>query len=126
MPTLEVSIYPALVLALNGGMRDSEIRRLTWSQIDWEKKVLTVGRSKTDAGTGRTIPVNGTLLEALLEHTRWYTKHFGGVKPEWFVFPGGSRFPKDPTRRSDRSKPPGSTSARRQVFRAAGTITDIR
>jgi integrase len=92
------SIYPALVLALNGGMRDSEIRRLTWSQIDWEKKILTVGRSKTEAGTGRTIPLNGTLLDALLQHTRWYAKHFGAVKPEWFVFPGGSRFPKDPAR----------------------------
>jgi integrase len=57
-----------------------------------------VGRSKTEAGTGRTIPLNGALLQALLDHTRWYAKHFGEVKPEWFVFPGGSRFPKDPAR----------------------------
>ena len=92
------SIYPALVLALNGGMRDSEIKRLTWSQIDWDKKILTVGRSKTDAGTGRTIPLNGTLLDALRDHGHWYAKHFGEVKPRWFVFPGGSRFPTDPAR----------------------------
>ena len=92
------SIYPALVLALNGGMRDSEIKRLTWSQIDWNKKMLTAGRSQTDAGSGRTIPLNGTLLVALLEHTRWYAKHFGAARPDWFVFPGGSRFPKDPAR----------------------------
>jgi len=76
------SIYPALVLALNGGMRDSEIKRLTWNQIVWQKKILTVGRSKSEAGTGRTIPLNGTLLEALRDHGRWYAKHFGGVKPE--------------------------------------------
>jgi integrase len=41
-----------LVLALNDGMRDSEIKRLTWNQIDWDKKILTVGRSKSEAGTG--------------------------------------------------------------------------
>lgn len=86
------------MLALNGGMRDSEIKRLTWSQIDWDKKILTVGLSKTEAGTGRTIPLNGSLLQALADHTRWYAKHFGTVQPDWFVFPGGSRFPKDPAK----------------------------
>ena len=79
-------------------MRDSEIKRLTWGQIDWDKKILTVGRSKTDAGTGRTIPLNGALLQALVDHMRWYATHFGEVKPEWFVFPGGSRFPRNPAR----------------------------
>lgn len=91
------SIYPALVLALNCGMRDSEIKSLRWNQIDWEKKILTVGQSKTDAGTGRTIPLNGTLLEALVDHTRWYAMRFGNAEPDWFVFPGGGRSPKDPT-----------------------------
>jgi integrase len=69
-----------------------------WSQIDWDKKILTVGRSKTEAGAGRTIPLNGTQLAALVDHLRWYVNQFGEVKPEWFVFPGGSRFPKDPAR----------------------------
>jgi integrase len=57
-------------------MRDSEIRSLTWSQIDWQKKILTVGKS--------------------VDHSRWYTMRFGETKPEWFVFPGGGRSPKDP------------------------------
>jgi integrase len=92
------SIYPALVLALNCGMRDAEIKNLTWSQIDFGKRILTVGKSKTDAGTGRTIPLNGTVLDALIDHTFWYTKRFGEAQPEWFVFPGGGRSPKDPTR----------------------------
>ncbi len=90
------SIYPALMLALNCGMRDTEIRGLTWGQIDWKKKILTVGQSKTDAGTGRTIPLNGTLLDALVDHARWYSMRFGDTRPEWFVFPGGGRSPKDP------------------------------
>jgi len=29
---------------------------------------------------------------------RWYTRQFVEVKRDWFVFPGGSRFPKDPTK----------------------------
>jgi integrase-like protein len=59
-------IYPAIVLALNTGMRDSEIRNLTWAQIDFFKQSLTVGKSKTAAGTGRTIPLNGQLLRTLM------------------------------------------------------------
>jgi integrase len=89
-------IYPALVVALNCGMRDSEIRLLTWDQVDFEKRFLTVGKSKTAAGEGRTIPLNGTLLDALVEHARWYVQQFGQTRPEWFLFPGGGRFPKDP------------------------------
>ena len=92
------SIYPALVLALNCGMRDAEIKNLTWAQIDFEKRILTVGQSKTDAGTGRRIPLNGTVLDSLVDHTRWYVARFGEVKPDWFLFPGGGRSPKDPAR----------------------------
>ncbi|MGO9012866.1 MAG: tyrosine-type recombinase/integrase [Bryobacteraceae bacterium] len=91
------SIYPALVLALNCGMRDAEIKNLTWHQIDFSKQILTVGQSKTDAGTGRTIPLNGTVLDALVDHTGWYKARFGETRPDWFLFPGGGRSPKDPT-----------------------------
>ena len=51
-------IFPALVLALNCGLRDFEIRLLTGDQVDFEKRFLTVGQSKTEAGTGRTIPLS--------------------------------------------------------------------
>lgn len=44
------AIYAALTLALNAGMRDAEIRSLTWAQVDLEKRFLTVGRAKTEAG----------------------------------------------------------------------------
>jgi integrase len=98
-------ILPALTLAFNAGLRHSEIRHLTWSQIDFEKRFLTVGKSKSEAGEGRTIPLNDSLLAVLVEYARWYTKRFGTAKPEWFVFPGrvgkpenGKRRPYDPTR----------------------------
>jgi len=92
------AIYPALVLALNAGMRDAEIRTLTWAQVDFEKQFLTVGRSKTEAGEGRTIPLNSVLLPALLGHSRWYTRRFGMMKPEWHLFPFGKSKHLDPTR----------------------------
>lgn len=93
------NIYPALVLDLNCGLRDKELRQLRWRQIDLiEKKALTVGKSKTDAGTGRVIPLNDTVLTALLAHAAWYTRRFGECNPEWFVFAAGKGQPNDPTR----------------------------
>jgi integrase len=58
-------IYPALMLALNAGMRSGEIRELRWEQIDLERRFLIVGKSKTEAGEGRTIPLNPALYDVL-------------------------------------------------------------
>jgi len=91
-------IYPALTLALNAGMRDAEIKNLTWEQIDFEKQYLTVGRSKTDAGEGRTIPLNSKLYEVFREYKVWYREKFGAPQAEWYVFPFGKPSPCDPTR----------------------------
>ena len=90
-------IYPALVLALNCGMRDAEIRNLPWSQINFEKRLLTVGKAKTAAGTGRTIPLNEAVTDALVDHAKWYLQSFGETRQGWFLFPGGGRFPSDPS-----------------------------
>jgi integrase len=92
------AIYPALMLALNTGERDAEIRNLQWERVDFAKAVLTVGESKTEAGEGRTIPLNSALLEAMIEYAEWYTKRFGTIQPKWYVFPFGKPRPNDPTR----------------------------
>jgi integrase len=81
--TRSPNIGPALELALNAGLRDAEIRHLTWAQIDLEKRVLTVGRSKTEAGEGRTIPLNASLMSALLDHSVWFAAKLGEPQPEW-------------------------------------------
>src|SRR5215472_11171071 len=47
-----------VILALNTTLRKNEIRTLRWSQIDFEKRTLTVGKSKTEGGSGRLIPLN--------------------------------------------------------------------
>jgi integrase len=92
-------MHAALALDLNTGLRDKELRQIRWEQIDLlQKKALTVGKSKTDAGTGRLIPLNETALAALEAHAAWYVKRFGACRPEWFVFAFGTPLPKDPTR----------------------------
>jgi len=50
------------------GLRPVEIRRMKWDWIDFENSILTVGKSKTKAGTGRKIPIPNQLRVALLEH----------------------------------------------------------
>jgi integrase len=92
------AIYPALMLALHAGMRDAEMRGLQWARLDLHKAILTVGDSKTEAGQGRTIPLNADVLAALEEYSRWYVGKFGKPRPEWYVFPFGKPQPTDPTR----------------------------
>src|SRR5205085_4202067 len=59
------SLPVAVVLALETGMRYSEIRLLQWRQVDFVRRVVTVGKSKTDAGTGREIPLGKRAEQAL-------------------------------------------------------------
>jgi integrase len=92
------AIYPALMLALHVGLRDAEIRGLQWGRIDLHKAMLTVGDSKTEAGQGRTIPLNGDVLAALVEHSKWFLEKFKATQPDWYVFPFGQPQPTDPTR----------------------------
>lgn len=91
-------IFAALTMALKLGLRDSEIRGLTWSQINWESKILTVVRSKTAAGEGRTIPILPDVEQLLLHHSQWYTGRFGTALPEWYLFPFGRANKLDPSR----------------------------
>jgi integrase len=91
-------MHAALALDLNTGLRDKELREIRWEQIDLFRKMLTVGKSKTEAGTGRVIPLNVTAIAALEAHAGWYTRRFGECRPEWFVFAFGKPLPTDPTR----------------------------
>jgi integrase len=77
------SLYPVVMLALNTGMRAGEIRGLTWAQVDFLAGALTVGKSKTVAGTGRIIPLNPRAV-AVLGHWRAV---FTEAQPEHYVFP---------------------------------------
>jgi integrase len=77
------SLLPAVTLALNTCMRYSEIRLLRWQQVDFSTHEITVGKSKSDAGTGRVIPVNARAW-AVLE---FWASNFPDRKPAHYVFP---------------------------------------
>ena len=84
--------------ALLTGMRSGEITGLTWGQVDFARRVVTVGRAKTASGTGRQIPMNPQLFEVLSTHAEWFTRRFGDTRPEYHLFPFGKPTPNDPTR----------------------------
>jgi integrase len=77
------SLYPAVVTALQACPRYSEIRLLRWQQIDLGRRTITVGKSKTDAGEGRVIPMSRFLYEALA----LWAAQFPARKLNHFVFP---------------------------------------
>ena len=91
-------IYPAIVIALNTGMRDSEIRHLQWKQVDFFKQIFNVGKSKTRAGTGRTIPINSELLKVLADYKHWYEAKVAQEKQDHYVFPWAHSRHYDPKR----------------------------
>ncbi len=94
------SVYPALMLALHCGLRDAELRGLTWDRVilDGAVPMLAVGDSKTEAGEGRTIPLNTDVIAALESHRKWYLKKFSETRDEWYLFPFGQPQPTDPCR----------------------------
>jgi integrase len=77
------SLLPAVLLALNTGMRYSELRLLRWEQIDLGRRMVRVGKSKTEAGTGRTIPLNDKATKVL----KFWAEQFPDRKSEHFAFP---------------------------------------
>jgi integrase len=97
-PNRSKTLSTFLRVALLTGMRSGEIAGLSWGQIDFERRIVTVGKSKTAAGTGRQIPMNADLYAVLVTHAEWFADRFGGIKPEWYLFPFGKPTPSDPTR----------------------------
>ena len=91
-------MYPAFMLARNAGLRDAEIKTLTWGQVNLKTKLLQVGKSESDDGEGRVVPLNSDLYDALVNHLAWYRERFGATHDEWYLFPFGKPMPSDPTR----------------------------
>jgi len=103
--------HTATALALNTAMRKNEIRLLRWEQVDFEKRTLIVGRSKTEAGTGRLITLNQPAFEALV---RW-ASHFPSARADDYAFPRCENRHTDPTRPTR-----GWRTAWRDALRRAG------
>jgi integrase len=77
------SLLPVVTLALNTGLRHDELRLLTWRQVDLVNEAVTVGKSKTDHGAGRAVPLNARALKAM---TAW-AQEFPDRKLSHCVFP---------------------------------------
>lgn len=88
------ALYPIVVIGLNTAMRSQEIKSLRWCQVDLVRRSLVVGKSKTDAGSGRVIPLNQSALTVL---AHWASQK-PEATPEQFVFPACENHHIDPTR----------------------------
>jgi integrase len=77
------SLDPAVVLAINTGLRRSELLTLRWNQIDSSGRTVKVGDSKTRAGRGRVVPLNQGATAAVAA----WAALFPDRQPEHAVFP---------------------------------------
>jgi integrase len=76
-------LYTAVVVFCNTGLRNAELRRARWSQVDFMKAEFRVGRAKTEGSEGRIVPLNQAALGAFKEwRSRW-----PDAKPEDYIFP---------------------------------------
>ncbi len=92
-------IYPFLYTLAWTGMRSDEARTLRWSQVNFEAGEVVVGKSKTEAGKGRRIPMSANLRAVLASHASFCTTKLGKLHPDWYVFPLSNRLTfKDPTK----------------------------
>lgn len=58
-------LKPIIIVALNTGMRESEIFHLRWADVNLRARFTTIRKSKNDEG--RHIPMNDTLMACLKE-----------------------------------------------------------
>lgn len=54
-----------LTIALNTGMRKMEILSLTWSDVDFKNRIITVSSKRSKSKKKRPIPMNSIVFEAL-------------------------------------------------------------
>lgn len=83
------------MITLNTTLRGCELKTLRWADVSFTDSLLTVRRSKTDAGL-RVVPINATAMAALkVLHDR--ATAFTGAEPNHFVFPTCEHGHIDPT-----------------------------
>ena len=97
-PNRSQTLSTFIRIALLTGMRAGEITSLTWGQVDFGQQVITVGKAKSAAGTGRQIPMNRDLFAVFSVHSAWFTKRFGQAEAGQYLFPFGKPTPNDPSR----------------------------
>lgn len=94
-------------------MRENEAFSLRWSQVNLLDQTIRVGRAKTASGTGRVLPMNDELFVILQAHRQWFVEAFGQPRPDHYLFPWGSPFPRDPERHAVEVKTAWTKARRR-------------
>jgi integrase len=116
-------LHTVVTIAVNTALRKNEIRTLQWSQIDFFKKELIVGKSKTEGSSGRLVPLNPLAFASLL---KWAAR-FPKSTPEDYLFPAceaaGIERENPDMERVDPSKPIKSW---RSAWRAALKRTGLK
>lgn len=85
----------AAIIALNTTMRGCELKSLKWEDVNLIEKMITVRKSKTDAGL-RAIPINAAAMAAFMELFHRAEK-FKGTEPQHYVFAACEHGDIDPT-----------------------------
>jgi integrase len=67
LPAASPHLRPMIMAALDTGMRRGEITGQRWEDVDLERKLLYVTRSKTPEGEAREIPLTARLSQLLSE-----------------------------------------------------------
>ncbi|MCX7180476.1 MAG: integrase, partial [Proteobacteria bacterium] len=63
-------LYAAVVLSLTTGGRKSEIMGLTWQQVDFGRRLITLRDGETKNNEGRVLPLVGRALDLLKERAK--------------------------------------------------------
>ena len=72
-----------VALAVQTGMRSSELRLMRWRQVVFDSRMITVGKSKIEAGTGRQIPMTNPAYQTL----SFWAANFPNRNPNHFILP---------------------------------------
>jgi integrase len=76
-------LHPLVLTLLETGARLNTVRTLQWGNVDFAGGSLKIGKDKTAAGTGRTIPLSHRGIETL----RFWSQGFPDRTAENSVFP---------------------------------------
>jgi len=72
-----------VLLSIHTGLRNEELRLLQWEKVDLIDGCIQVGKSKTEEGSGRLVPLSQTALQAL----KVWCSAFPKLQPDHYVFP---------------------------------------
>ena len=85
LPILPLALYRAVVTALNTGMRQGEILRIRWVNIDYENRTILVRENK-EGDIPKPIPMTDELIalfKSIPSTSEWLFALKSGKKPVW-------------------------------------------